>query len=238
MADDQIPDFKFDNPFISSDGKSPSKPSEPAADRPGPALGWSANLPMNQERANSARAAWLKAGHSADVFDAAMKDDGFVPPNVEEEALLKAHGLSSGKAEDLKFEQALATKHSGEVAGLLTGMKLQPGLASAIGDYIAQTGPRLMKFDAHQRANWLYQEKQTGIKLCGSEAKLAAVKADAVQMLERATKLPADRGGDLARSLLKADLFNSAFVLMSLATQLQYFKAYDVAAKRKGIKPS
>jgi hypothetical protein len=90
--------------------------------------------------------------------------------------------------------------------------------------------------DKHARQNWLAQQDALCLKLCGSKAQADKVTADAAEMLQRAAKLPSDRGGDLARNLLKADLFQSAFLRTTLATQLQYWKSYEAAAKRKGIK--
>jgi hypothetical protein len=231
--------------FINSDGKGPSS-KEAENERPGAALGWSANLtPIDGDRLASSRRAWQEAGkHLTDPaaqaahmarFDEAAKSDNpdYVPPDLANEKLLKDHGLASSDPKNFHFQHTLATKHAGEIGGLMAGAKFQSGLAGSLGDHLAAMGPKLQAMTANQRANWLAQQNTQLEKLAGGKKAAEQVTKDAEEMLKRLHSLPETSGGRLAKDLTGTHLMKSAFVQLSFANQLAMHKSYEAAVARK-----
>ena len=246
MAEDQPTrenDIKFAPiGFISSDGKGPSS-KETENERPGPALSWSANLTPIQDVA-SARKAWINAGKHLDAagqaehlakFDhaASLDDANYVPPDLANEQLLKDHGLASSDPKEFRFQHSLATKHAGEIGGMLAGAKFQRGLAGSLGDHLAAMGPKLQAMSANERTNWLAQQDAQLEKLAGGRKAAEQVAKDADEMLKRLHSLPETSGGRLAKDLTGTHLAHSAFFQLSLANQLAMHKSYEAAVARK-----
>jgi len=222
------------NQFSAEDQKilHPNKTIEETS--PPRVLPWSKNLgSLDADKIASARQRWVDAKLDPAVFDAAAAADGHAVPDFDDLKLQKEHGLNNATAREIVFETPAAQKHNSELIGFVSAMKMQPGLASALVDWIANNGPGVSQMSAAEQANWIAKEEKLGITLCAGKANWEKAKVDAKAMLARLKDVPDASGGRFARDLNAAALLNSAFLTTTLATQHQYWTSYAAAAARK-----
>ena len=154
-------------------------------------------------------------------------------PDLDDLKLQKDHGLNNATAREIKFEHPVAQKHSPELIGFVSAMKMQPGLAGAVCDWIANNGPAVSAMSSAEQAAWVAKEEKLGITLCAGKANWEKAKTDARAMLARLKDVPEREGGKFGRDLSNSALLNSAFLTSTLATQHQYWMSYAAASARK-----
>ena len=231
MAED-LPPLQFRH-IIRPELDKRSELSEPAPKPPGP---WSANLPMNQERAERMRAALAKHGDGETLrqFDNELKHAGYQPPPDETIAIdMKASGLHSTKSSDYVPELAasgLSEEAQGRVKSELNAMcaelGFQKGLGEALVEKLASVGPAVQRMTPNERENWKSQQTQLLVKLSGGADKVEEVRQNARAALARAS-------GNFAKDLAASHLMNDAFLVLSLSHQQSYWNAFQNLRKRR-----
>jgi hypothetical protein len=225
MSDEALPPIPFNSITRPEDRRSIAPEETPSE----PAPTWSATLPMDQGKANSARAAWLKAGLPAEKFDEAMKEDGFIPPNLEKTKQLRAHGLHDAKPSD--YQPTLSPelqKHVPELSAWVAGLRVHPNLGSAVVERLAEIGPAYKRMSPEARENWRASQVKLATRLVGgTPEKLETARAAAKEMLAR-------EGSRFSKDLARDDgVFHDAMVLTTLAHLNDMHRSYEAAQKRK-----
>jgi hypothetical protein len=209
-----------------SDRDRVSDASLPPPKPPGP---WSANLPMNQERAERMRAALAKHGDGETLrqFDNELKDAGYQPPPDPSIAKdMKASGLHQTKSSDHNpeiprtFDDESASRIRSELTAFAAELKMQPGLANHLIETLSVIGPAFQRMSPSERETWQEKETKTLTTLSGGPDRVAAVRELAQKALKRVS-------GDFAKKLAGSGVLNSAFLTLTLANQQRYFEEFD-----------
>jgi hypothetical protein len=207
------------------------------ASLPAPKTGpWSANLPMNEDRAQRMRAALAKHGDGETLrqFDNEMKDKNI--PQAEEATLAldrRKSGLHSAAPSDYHPDLTHSTldpdaqgRVSTELNQMMSELRFQPGLGATLTEQLAEIGPRYQRMSPSERTNWEAKQTELLTKLSGGASEVPKVRELARAALRRAS-------GEFPKRLAGSGIMASALLTLSLANQERYFAAYENLRKRR-----
>lgn len=199
----------------------PTEPAGPVIDT----LNSSGQPNLHGGHVETLRAEWARNGLPLDQFDAAAHADGFedhdTPDSAAQEAHDAEHGMDAEHAPSDYHPQygALARTLSperlaavnSEATQFVAQLSMAPELGTALIEHVSEIGPRFAAMSPDAKSAWLRAQRETGIRIAGGEAQLAAMKAAAIETINLAADEP------FAQALLRSSVLDSWWLLSTLA---------------------